>query len=57
MQNLKIRIELEVLITKREGMIAENKSRELNGQAMAYHDVDFKAVAEDMWALIKWVME
>lgn len=30
------RIELEIMVTEREEMIAENKQREMLGQAMAY---------------------
>lgn len=45
------RIELEALITEREGMIAENMGRESRGEAMAYCDNDFQRVADDMRAL------
>lgn len=42
------RIELEALITEREGMVAENKVREILGQSMAYHDMDFQILAKQM---------
>ncbi len=44
---------LEMLITEREAMIAENKQREFLGQAMAYSDDDFYAVADRMRKLAK----
>ena len=39
-------IELQALITEREGMIAENKYREMLGQSIAYNKVDFNILAE-----------
>ena len=39
-------VELEALITEREGMIAENKQREILGQSMAYNDQIFMELAE-----------
>lgn len=35
------RLQIEILITQREAMIAENKQREFVGQAMAYTEKDF----------------
>lgn len=49
----KMRIELEALITEREGMIAENMQRSINGEAMAYHDSNFFALASLMKALLE----
>lgn len=49
----KTRIELEALITEREGMIAENKHREGLGQSMAYGDSAFNALAEQIRELGK----
>lgn len=42
------RIQLEALITRREGMIAENKQRELLGQSLAYNDHSFNAIADQI---------
>ena len=36
------RIDLEALVTEREGMIAENKQREVTGDSMAYTEEQFE---------------
>lgn len=38
-------IELQALITEREGMIAENKFREINGNSLAYCEDSFIILA------------
>lgn len=45
------RIELEALITEREGMIAENEHRTRNGNSIAYGDEAFDLLAAKMRAL------
>ena len=45
-------IELEILITEREGMLAENRQRALLCQSMAYSESDFHALAEKMLQLL-----
>ena len=40
-KHLKIRLRMEQLITQREGMIAENKMREICGNSLAYSNEDF----------------
>lgn len=49
---LKRKIQLEYLITQREGMIAENKQREICGNSMAYREEDFQKVAAAIKALL-----
>lgn len=44
---------LEALITEREGMIAENKQREFQGEAMAYSHDDFIGIQQSMYGLIR----
>ena len=39
-------IELQALITEREGMIAENMNRQYMNQSMAYTDISFNRLAE-----------
>ena len=41
-------IRVKALETEVQGMIAENKDRELNGYAMAYDDSIFAAFANEM---------
>ncbi len=43
----------QALICEREGMVAENKQREILGQSMAYTDVDFQILAEKFRAFIQ----
>ncbi|HUW44832.1 MAG TPA: hypothetical protein VMW50_03460 [Dehalococcoidia bacterium] len=43
-QLLDIRIQLEMCITEREGMIAENLQRAACSQSMAYVSTDFESV-------------
>jgi hypothetical protein len=38
------RLQIEILVTQREAMIAENKQREFVGQAMAYTEREFFAL-------------
>ena len=42
---LNIRLQMEALITEREGMIAENKQREHLGQSMAHGEDKFISIA------------
>jgi hypothetical protein len=42
------RIRLEELVTRREGMIAENKFREYLGQSPAYVEDSFAILADEM---------
>ena len=39
---LNIRLQMECLITEREGMIAENKQREHRGESLAYVEDSFQ---------------
>ncbi len=49
---LDLKIEMEMLITEREGMIAENSQRIHLNQAMAYTDNDFEKVRSKMNLLL-----
>ena len=49
---LKLRAQLELAITNRECMIAENKQREITGQSMGYNDNDFVPVIKEMESII-----
>ena len=51
--NLKTRIELEALITEREGQIAENKYREILNEVVAYTEEDFSYIAARMRQLLQ----
>ncbi len=42
------RMQLEALITEREGMLAENKQREFTGESMAYVFNDFIAIQQEI---------
>lgn len=53
---LEFRIELEELITEREGMIAENKQREVVENSMAYDEGSFSNVASRMSTLRKKII-
>ena len=46
-----IEIELQALITQREGMIAENQQRAYLGQSMAYTEDPFLILAEEIRGL------
>jgi len=46
METLKYELEMQELITMREGFIAENKNREMNGQALAYGEQVFTDLSE-----------
>jgi len=48
---LEFRIELEELITEREGMIALNSQRAIQGWFLAYDDVAFSQTQEKMRGL------
>jgi len=49
---LNIRLQMEALITEREGMIAENKQREHLEQSMAHTEEAFSAIAGQLtWLL------
>ena len=50
-QVLELRIELEELITEREGMMTLNSSRINQGWSIAYDDVSFNDVKERMRAI------
>ncbi len=47
------RVELEALITEREGMMALNDQRAVNGDSPAYTDEQFFDIARQMRALIQ----
>lgn len=42
---MNIRVNLEALITDREGMVAENQSRVQRGEAPAYHEDSFQMIS------------
>jgi hypothetical protein len=44
---LNLRIQMEELITRREGMIAENQWREWRGEDQAYHEDAFGRLEND----------
>jgi len=46
--NQKIEIKLQILITQREGMIAENQNRIHKGQSIAYTDDHFRRIEYEM---------
>lgn len=46
------RIQLEVLITRREGMVQANRQRELQGYSAAYDELSFALLVEGMARLI-----
>lgn len=48
------RIELEALITEREGMIAENRFNESIGRSINYGDDSFFVLADKMRSLQKY---
>lgn len=52
-EDLKRRIELEALISEREGMVAENLARSMLGERMAYFNDDFFRNAQEIRELIK----
>ena len=45
--------QIEALITEREGMIAENKKREMLGESLPYNENDFFNLANTMFELLK----
>jgi len=45
MKILKIKLEMEALISEREGMIALNKEREINDLSLAYGESAFNDLA------------
>jgi hypothetical protein len=49
--NLKVLIELEALITEREGMKACNEDRCSRGERQGYAEESFRAFADDIRAL------
>jgi len=49
---LNIRLQMEVLITEREGMIAENKQREHHGQGITHTEDEFSAIAGQFIGLL-----
>ena len=51
-KNLEIRIELEILITEREAMIAANTQREAMLRAPAYGEEYFDIIAQKMAELL-----
>jgi len=51
--NDKTRIELETLITEREGMIAKNLQRRSQGQVMAYVQENFNSLANRIRNLLE----
>lgn len=51
---LRLRIELESMLTEREAMLAENKKRELNREALAYGEAAFQDKAGEIYSLLKY---
>lgn len=45
------KLQIEILITEREAMIAENKQRELQGKALAYDEQAFLALQNRFYDL------
>jgi hypothetical protein len=52
-QLLRVRVELEALISERDGMIAENTMRTRNGERLAYGEGNFFQNAEKIRALLQ----
>jgi hypothetical protein len=48
-----LKIRIEELVTRREGMIAENKFREYLSQSPAYTEDSFAILADEMRQLIE----
>lgn len=48
---LNIRTQMEAIICRREGMIAENKQREHRGEPMAWTESSFFELDSDLMAL------
>jgi hypothetical protein len=48
-----VEIELQALITEREGMVAENAQRQRLGESMAYQEDSFLVLAEQIRNLAK----
>ena len=46
-------IELQALITEREGMVAENMQREHHGESMAFGKEAFNVLAEQIRCLVR----
>lgn len=46
-------IELQALITEREGMIVANKEREMEGKSLAYGEVDFFNLSDRIRDLLR----
>ena len=53
---LEIRIELEKLITKREGYVAENAIRKTLGQSPAYDKEAFANISTEMGLLLMRIL-
>jgi hypothetical protein len=51
-KELNIRLQMEYLISKREGMIAENKQREHLEQSMAFWEDSFQKNADEFLNLL-----
>lgn len=49
---LRIRIELEALISERDGMLAENSLRSVNGERLKYGEGNFFSNAEKIRSLM-----
>lgn len=45
---LEFRLDMEALITEREGMVAENMQRQVLGQSMAWTGDDFNTVQQKL---------
>jgi len=54
---LKCKIEMEMYITQREAMIAENKQREFAGQAMAYVEDSFEVVKHNLTCILNTIIK
>jgi hypothetical protein len=48
---LNIRTQMEAIICRREGMIAENKQREHRGECMAYSELEFLNLHDEFMRL------
>jgi hypothetical protein len=48
---LRMKARIEALITEREGMIAENKQREITGDSMAYNFEHFKRISDELFSI------
>ena len=50
---LNIRLQMETLITEREGMIAENQQRIHRGESLAYTEMQFATLSNEFTKLLE----